>query len=118
MNGPITTEETCHVSNILEHYAHAKEKHPYFCDLVLWDDEPSFTAGSLRVARARLKVAIKSNSVSAINDLLDCELREFSDALANGDKAQAVEELYDAIAVLLRTIDVIEGRQKLGKLES
>jgi len=32
MNGAITTEETYHVSNILKHYAHAKEKHPYFCD--------------------------------------------------------------------------------------
>lgn len=30
---------------------------------------------------------------------------------------QAVEECYDAIAVLLRTIDVLEGRQKLGKPE-
>ena len=31
--------------------------------------------------------------------------------------AAAVEELYDVIAVLLRTIDVIEGRYKLGKPE-
>ena len=34
MNGPITTEETYHISNILRHYAHAKEKHPYFCDRI------------------------------------------------------------------------------------
>ena len=35
MNGPITTEETYHISNILKHYAHASEKHPYFCDDLL-----------------------------------------------------------------------------------
>lgn len=38
-----------------------------------------------------------------------------SAALANGDKAQAVEELYDVIAVLLRTVYALEGRQKLGR---
>jgi len=40
---------------------------------------------------------------------------EATEALANGDKAQAVEELYDCISVLLRTVDVLEGRQKLGR---
>lgn len=38
-----------------------------------------------------------------------------SAAVANGDKAQAVEELYDCISVLLRTVDVLEGRQALGR---
>lgn len=45
-------------------------------------------------------------------DRLNCEVFH---ALAYGDKAQAVEELYDCIAVCLRTIDLIEGRQPLGK---
>lgn len=30
-------------------------------------------------------------------------------------EAAAVEECYDTIAVLLRMVDVLEGRQKLGK---
>ena len=49
------------------------------------------------------------------NELADCEVWEATEALANGDKAQAVEELYDCISVLLRTVDVLEGRQALGK---
>jgi uncharacterized protein YabN with tetrapyrrole methylase and pyrophosphatase domain len=49
------------------------------------------------------------------NEVLDCECWEVAEALANGDTAHAVEELYDCVAVLLRTIDVLEGRQKLGK---
>ena len=39
------------------------------------------------------------------------------DALANDDKTQAIEELYDCVAVCLRAIDVLEGRQTLGKTE-
>ena len=34
-----------------------------------------------------------------------------------GNAERAVDEAYDAIAVLLRIIDVLEGRQKLGKPE-
>ena len=47
--------------------------------------------------------------------LLNCEVWEVHDALFRGDNAHAVEECYDAIAVLLRVVDVIEGRQALGK---
>ena len=32
MNRPITGEEAYHISNIIKHYADAREKHPYFCD--------------------------------------------------------------------------------------
>lgn len=55
------------------------------------------------------------NSRLGWNAILECKMLEVHEALANGDKAHAVEELYDCIAVLLRTIDVLEGRQKLGK---
>ena len=46
--------------------------------------------------------------------LLNCEVWEVHDALLRGDNANAVEKCYDAIAVLLRVVDVIEGRQPLG----
>jgi hypothetical protein len=35
-------------------------------------------------------------------------------AYIKGDIAAAVEECYDAIAVLLCVVDVLEGRQALG----
>ena len=121
MNGPITTEETNHVSNILKHYAHAKEKHPYFCD---WAGPDASNAKDrekvdmcLGRARERLASATRCNKVGW-DDILDCEVWEIFDALINGDTANAVEECYDAIAVLLRTIYVLEGRQKLGKPET
>jgi hypothetical protein len=37
-----------------------------------------------------------------------------NEAIANGDTDAAIEEAYDAIAVLLRVIDVLEGHQELG----
>lgn len=42
---------------------------------------------------------------------------EVCNAIARGDNAHAVEECYDTIAVLLRMVDVLEGRQCLGKPE-
>lgn len=128
MNGPITTEETYHISNILKHYAHAKEKHPYFCDKIApvnFDEEDEEGLADYRESvkmrlsdmRSDIEELIKKDELD-YNDLVLCELWEVDEAIADGDTAHAVEECYDAIAVLLRTIDVLEGRQKLGKPES
>lgn len=125
MNTQHTTEETYHISNILKHYAHAKEKHPYFCDKIAPVDLDKEDEEGLADYRKSVKMSL-SNMRSCIealikeceldwNDLVLCELWEVDEAIANGDTAHAVEELYDCVAVLLRTIDVLEGRQKLGR---
>lgn len=115
MNGPITTEETYHVSNILKHYAHAKEKHPYFCDGLLPEYySREHTDRHLRGFRRELKDAVAYRGV-VVPHILNCEIEEAYNAIIYGDTTNAVEECYDAIAVLLRTIDVLEGRQPLGK---
>ena len=106
---------TVHTRKILEHYAHAKEKHPYFCDGILSPVEDY--RGALANQRLRLAAA-KSCRMVAACDLIDCELLEAYVEAANGKDAHAVEELYDCVAVLIRTIDVLEGRQKLGKPET
>lgn len=127
MNGPITTEETYHVSNILKHYAHAREKHPYFCDRLLPIDLETVTpedvidfrkatSQMLSSSRDNIRARIKDGDLT-YSDVVGCELWEVDEAIANNDKAHAIEELYDTIAVCLRTIDVLEGRQKLGKPE-
>lgn len=116
MNGPITTEETYHVSNILKHYAHAKEKHPYFCDIITCLSE-SGADTHLDIYKSTLKAEADNGCVEA-DTVLMCEFYEALQAYTHGDTAHAVEECYDAIAVLLRTIDVLEGRQKLGKPET
>ena len=110
---------TPNIDKIIEHYNHAREKHPYFCD---WSPlkpktcSKKITIEALRRAREDLKIAGKINKIEWI-DVFNCEKFEALEALASGNKTKAVEELYDCVAVLLRTIDVIEGRQELGKPE-
>lgn len=112
---------TAHDARMREHYDHARRKHPYLCDRMLpaWA-EPNIKdhiRRALEDRRARLKQGEADGNLMW-NEVLDCECWEVAEALANGDTAAAVEELYDCVAVLLRTIDVLEGRQKLGKPET
>lgn len=101
------------IEKINAHYEHAKEKHPYFCDRLTGLN--SFAAKRyLSAARKNLKHRISTSNV-LFNDVLICELFEVEDAMARKDIPNAIEECYDAIAVLLRAVDVLEGRQALGK---
>lgn len=104
-----------HEDRVEKHYAHAHEKHPYFCDIIKSDDLPfDFAGWHLEDCRKRLAQARDANVVRW-DQLLDCEKYEAMVEIDRGNTAHAVEELYNCIAVLLRTIDVMEGRQKLGK---
>lgn len=103
------------VGAIERHYFDAKEKHPYFCDMVtrdLWT-VPDIQA-NLRYVRQYISEDVKRHEVEAMS-LIICEMREFEEAMTLKDTARAVEECYDCIAVLLRVVDVLEGRQRLGK---
>lgn len=122
MNSPITTEKTCHISNIIKHYAHAREKHPYFCDGITPFDigyvQMSQTFEEI-VEERRDDVAYHAKKHSLLLEhLIDCELLEVLCECEQGNNAQAVQKLYDLAVLCLRTIDVLEGRQKLGKHET
>ena len=69
--------------------------------------------GHLRVLRNVLKNA-KPGSFT-MTDALNCEVEEMLNAIVHGETEKAIEEAYDVIAVLMRVIDVLEGRQTLGK---
>jgi len=105
-----------HAPRALYHYIHAKEKHPYFCDSIACISETD-ADNRLKIHRSVLRALERIGDVEAFN-VVQCELYEAVQANAHGDTAHAVEECFDAIAVLLRTIDVLEGRQKLGKPET
>ncbi len=105
------------VVRILEHYDHAREKHPHFCDHEspeLWsvNDAKQY----MGIMRNHLRDQTASGNIHW-DTVLECEEAEVIDAIIRGDKPAAVEECYDAIAVLLRVVDVLEGRQPLGKPE-
>ena len=121
MKPDIEYDWAAHDARIRMHYDHAREKHPYFCDRMLpaWA-EPNIKdhiQRALEDRRARLKQGAGDGNLMW-NEVLDCECWEVAEALANGDTAHAVEELYDCAVVCLRTIDVLEGRQKLGRIKA
>ena len=102
-----------HSDRICKHYAHAREKHPYFCDRLTCLSE-SGADTHLEVWRATLEAGRHVGDVEAV-DVIQCELYEAVQAYTHGNADDAVEELYDCIAAILRAIDVLEGRQELGK---
>ena len=101
------------VCKIIEHYEHAVKKHPYFADKFYIDDtiDPD---ECLRVVRSELRYNSHIGNVDTL-DVLKCEIMEIMSAQKHGEVEHAKEECYDAIAVLLRMIDVLENRQPLGK---
>lgn len=110
---------TDQMERIWTHYDHAREKHPYFCDSLYPKDYTLDMAqfrcrAELSECRELIKKQMRGG-VLQWDSLLNCEVWKAHEAVANGDNAAAVEELYDCIAVLLRTIDVLEERQMLGK---
>ena len=103
------------VKKISEHYRHARRKHPYFADELFLDGDNALDSARRRLAALRQIIEVeKEDRMVLAETLLECELAEAACAYADGDKAHAVEECYDVIAVLLRIVDVIEGRQALG----
>jgi len=103
------------VKKIAEHYRHARRKHPHFADALFLDGDNDMDSARRRLAALRQIIEVeKEDRMVLAETLLECELAEAACAYAGGDKAHAVEECYDAIAVLLRMEDVLEGRQKLG----
>ena len=108
-------------AEIERHYNRAKERHPYFCDKLFFhtfgeggDTDYQTAREELAECREFIDFMIRHNRLSAYA-VVRCEFYEAQEAYARGDTAAAVDECFDCIAVLLRTIDVLEGRQKLGR---
>lgn len=104
------------LDQIKAHYCHACQKHPYFADRFSRFNFNDWRAGCA-VARHQLKNEIAEGAVG-MDTVLLCEVSEVFTALQDGDQAAAAAECYDAIAVLLRIVDVLEVRAKLGKPET
>ena len=96
--------------NCAEHYMKAVEKHPHFADRLFCNESVKSAKSDLTMKRHILKL-LKNSCSEAV---LRCEISEAAYSFAQGDKAHAIDELYDAIAVIMRMIAVLEGKQKLG----
>ena len=104
------------IEKIKEHYDHAREKHTYFCDMMITCLSDVGADTHLDIYRSTLSTEEAVEAVEAVTVLM-CKVYEAVQAYTHDDTKAAVEECYDSIAVLLRVIDVLEGRQKLGKSE-
>lgn len=101
------------INAIKAHYNHAVEKHPKFVDRFC--SETYFGATeNLKLCRIWLKEHIRAGLVDC-NDVLRCEIAEIYEAYKGGRLADAKEECFDAIAVLLRMIDMIEKEESNDK---
>ena len=110
--------------NAMKHYRHARDKHPYFADRLSYSErtgddikDPIRAKYADRLLRLRRRFVREASEMGCLmaESVLDCEIAEVYSALAHGDTANAVEECYDVIAVIMRMIDVLQGRQALGK---
>ena len=108
--------------NAASHFLKAVRKHPRFTDMLFCRGEVMKSKyGEIlpdlerSLARERDDIACDDAAGKLeARSLLACEFREAYAECLRGDKAACVDELYDAVAVLMRMIAVIEGKQKLG----
>lgn len=114
-----------HAPSCLYHYMESKKQHPCLCNGQMpWEvsdhkKEDVEKQIALRLAEAENRVAT-GNAYNELlwNELLDLYLWRSESALVNDDKSAAVKSLYKLVAVALREIDVIEGREKVCKGDS
>ncbi len=105
-----------------DHYAKALRKHPRFADEFYHeyegychtkDDALIFAQNDLKDLRDFMRVLADGSRID-VWTLLNCEFYEAFVEYMRDDKSACVDELYDAVAVQMRMIAVVEGKQRLG----
>lgn len=90
---------------IIEHYHKACEKHPIFCK--------GFVNEYCKLYGIKEALQIARKLEPTAQNILEEECLEIYEAYLQGDKVHAIYECYDAIAVLIRMVEFIEG--EIGK---
>ncbi len=93
------------------HYAKALHKHPHFADKMHDFSCQEDAEKQLERCRDKISFATKWPPHIFATDLLLCEMLEAWTAQTD---RETISELYDAVAVLMRMIAVVEGKQTLG----
>ena len=107
------------VKMVVDHYAHACEKHPYFADFLLDENRMVLGRPCEKVNRRHLAAVQKEwlrkdamNRNVTPEKVLLCEVAEVNDAVSIEDYKQAEYEIFDCIAVLLRWLEMIRDARK------
>ena len=93
-----------------QHYEHACEKHPWFCEDIC--EKTSSWARRAEDCKVYLMDCSEKHDKGQETDcysfdIIAAELAEIYAAYAAGDYDEAIQEIYDAIAILLRMEDMI-----------
>ena len=109
--------------NAASHFLKAVRKHPRFADAlfdncernkrVVEDEDYLREICDLEETREDIYLATRDGTLEA-RYLLSCEIEEAHIEYLHGDNSACVDELYDAVAVLMRMIATVEGKQRLG----
>lgn len=112
------------IKKIIEHYEHAKEKHPFFADSIM-DPRPlridadgawarnwikrhnEMTKRLWRDRAKQYKDCIKM--IPSFENIINAEIYEIYAAVTEDNLEQAHYEIFDAIAVLLRLDEEMDG---------
>ena len=96
------------------HYLKAVRKHPRFADALFPTADVAEAGQSVQEVRDLVAHFVSNGVIDSVMLAL-CEIAEAQFENAMHNKSACVDELYDAVAVLMRMIAVVEGRQHLGK---
>lgn len=109
-------------------YAKTVKDSPYFCNSLLPAelslvhpgtgekkvyDVKEVAVGNRNRSRARCARGQELGNLMW-NEILDNNVWEATAHMAFGENAEAIDSLYDAMVTIMRTVDVLEGRQPLG----
>lgn len=110
-------------------YAKTIKDSPYFCDSLLPSELSLVHPGTgekkvynvkevaivnRNAARHRVAKGIEAGDLMW-NEILNENVWEATTHMAFNENAEAIDSLYDAMVTIMRTIDVLEGAQTLGK---
>ena len=102
-------------------YAKTIKESPYFCDSLLPKHEDIDKIKHLcdcNVNQSRHRRARGEELGNLMwNEVLDNDVWEATRHMAYGETPEAIDALYDAMVTIMRTLDVLEGRQELGRTE-
>ena len=98
------------IDRIQKHYDHAVRKHPLFCNTLTRKSAGQWMMDENK-DKATLSLLADKGIVGA-DDVLRSEVSEVFSAISQNDLVHAIDECYDAIAVLLRIADVLTLKVK------
>lgn len=95
------------IARIQNHYTKATYKHPEFCkDFMVFDTNREYYEEVLR------RIRNTKRNWPCAETILEEETGEIFEAYVNGRNEHAIDECYDAIAVLIRMVEFIESKDK------